>query len=161
MSSHDVKIQRIHSIRKKDKAAVNGYFYSLHRASGDTLQWVCEKRGTCNARLHTIHDIVVKPADPDDISSTHTHGPDQSRIEMVKTYDKIKQQATESEMSTRLILSTGIKSLHPSSVVKLPEFASIKPWVFNLGVAKCFENLHVLEFKIYIKFKVIHLNFHP
>ena len=48
MSSHDVKIQRIHSIRKKDKAAVNGYFYSLHRASGDTLQWVCEKRGTCS-----------------------------------------------------------------------------------------------------------------
>ena len=131
MSSHDVKIQRIHSIRKKDKAAVNGYFYSLHRASGDTLQWVCEKRGTCNPRLHTIHDIVVKPADPDDISSNHTHGPDQSRIEMVKTYDKIKQQATESEMSTRLILSTGTKSLHPSSVVKLPEFASIKRTIRN------------------------------
>ena len=131
MSSEEVKIERIQSIRKKDKAAVNGFFYSLHHVSGDTLQWVCEKLGTCKARLHTIHDTVVKPVDPDDINTTHTHEPDQSRIEMLKAYSKIKEQAKESEMSTRSILSTGMQTLHPSSMVKLPQLASVKRTIRN------------------------------
>ena len=130
-STENVKIERVQSNRKKDKATVNGFLCTLHNVSGDTLQWVCEKRGICKARIHTINDVVVKPADPDDINISHTHGPVESRIEMLKAYTKMKELAKESEVSTRSILSTGIQTLHPSSIVKLPQFASVKRTIRN------------------------------
>ena len=101
MASENLQIGKIKSIRQKDKASINGFVYSLHHTSGDILQWRCEKRGTCNARLHTFHDIVVKPHNPEAILTSHTHGPVLARIEMLKGYSQIKWQANDSEISTR------------------------------------------------------------
>ena len=112
-------------------ASINGFIYSLHHTSGDTLQWRCEKRGTCNAILHALHDIVVKPDNPEAILTSHTHVPDVARIEMLKGYSEIKRQAIDSEISTRSILSAGIQKLHPCSIAKLPEFQSIKQTIRN------------------------------
>ena len=89
-SSENLRIEKIKSIRQKEKVSINGFIYSLH-TSGDTLQWRCEKRGTCNARLHTDHDIVVKPDNPEAMLTSHTHGPDLARIEMLKGYSEIKR----------------------------------------------------------------------
>ena len=33
-----------------------GYIYTLNRISDDLSFWVCEKRGTCKARIHTRND---------------------------------------------------------------------------------------------------------
>ena len=77
-SSENLRIEKIKSIRQKDKACIHGIIYSLHHTSGDILQWRCEKRGTCNAKLHTQHDIVVKPDSLEVIHTTHSHCPDLS-----------------------------------------------------------------------------------
>ena len=78
-------VERITSERKKDKASIQVFFYTLNRKSHDVEYWVCEKRGICKARLHTHNNQVVKPTDPSKIQSEHSHGSDISRVDMLET----------------------------------------------------------------------------
>ena len=70
--------------------------------------WVCEKRGICKARLQTMNDNIIKPANPSDIQSQHSHGSDIARVEMLKGYNDLKIAARNSEVSTRNLLSISV-----------------------------------------------------
>ena len=113
-------IQRIKSEKKKDEATVEGFIYTLNRLSTDTEYWVCEKRGVCKARMHTISNNITKPTTSSELISGHTHGPDPAKIEMLKTCNSLKTNSSNSEMSTRSLLSSIVQSLPAQSINKLP-----------------------------------------
>ena len=124
-------IERIKSNKNKDKAFVMGYIYTLNRVTDGLSYWVCEKRGTCKARIHTREDIITKPVLISEIEQAHTHTPSQDRIQMLKDYRKMKDIASNSEQSTRGILSLVIEEMHPSTVNKLPKLESVKRTIRN------------------------------
>ena len=87
--------------------------YTLNRVSNDLSLWVCEKRGTCKGRVHTRNDIIVKPVlIVSEIQQAHTHTPSQVRAQMLKDYRKMKDIASNSEQSTRGILSIAIGEMN-------------------------------------------------
>ena len=65
------------------------------------------KPATCKASISINDANVVKPTIVADIHSSHTHGPNTSRIEMIEGVTNMKARATNSEESTRLILASG------------------------------------------------------
>ena len=69
----------------------------------------------CKARLTTNLRIVVKPCQIADINSSHSHGPDTTRFEIVQSISQMKDQATNSEDSTRSI-SAGEQLVTPVSL---------------------------------------------
>ena len=73
-------IQITKTSKNKEKACIEGFLYTLNKTSSQLSHWVCEKRGTCKARLSTNDRIVVKPCKIADIYSSHSHGPDPSII---------------------------------------------------------------------------------
>ena len=76
--------ESIRSKRGKDKLVLFGFIYTLNRSTKEFLNWVCKKRGQCNARLTTRSDlVVVKPCDIIQIQETHTHGSDKPRIPII------------------------------------------------------------------------------
>ena len=90
--------------------------------------WVCEKRGTCKARLTTNDRIVVKPCKLADIYSSHSHGPDPTRLEIIQSITKMKDRSTNSEDSTRSIFASGVGTMNNSAsgISVLPKFDSVK-----------------------------------
>ena len=58
-----------------------------------------QNRAICKARISTNDANVVKPTIVADIHSSHTHGSNTSRIEMIKGVTKMKARATNSEAS--------------------------------------------------------------
>ena len=103
-----VNIDKIRSERNKDIASPQGFLYILHRSVNDKEHWVCEKRGICKARLQTMNDSIIKPANPSDIQSQHFHGTDIARIERLKGYRDLKIAARNSEVSIRNLLSISV-----------------------------------------------------
>ena len=79
-TSTQLTVEMLKASKDKDKACIDGFLYTLNRSNSAGLHWVCEKRGTCKARLIT-HDRIVTPADISDIHSSHRHEPDCSRVE--------------------------------------------------------------------------------
>ena len=82
--STSLTIELIRSTRGKDKASIEGFVYTLTNFSRDVQQWVCEKIGVCKARLHARDNQVIKPTFIDEIHSSHNHGSDPARIDMLK-----------------------------------------------------------------------------
>lgn len=124
--AHPLTIEIIKSSRGKDKATIQGFAYTLAKSSEDVLIWLCVKRGECKARIHTKNNVVIKPLLINDLHYSHSHGSDPIRIEMLKGYNNIKERASKSEESTRLILSYGIDEMSSSSIAKLPSIESVK-----------------------------------
>ena len=50
--------------------------------------WVCEKRGTCKARVTTNFDLFIVKPDTTEILDSHSHGPNTPRIKMLQGYNK-------------------------------------------------------------------------
>ena len=121
-----VSIERIMSERCKDKASIQGFIYTLNRKSHDVEYWVCEKRGTCKARLHTRNDQVVKPTDPSEIPSEHSHSSDVNRVDMLKGYSNLKNIARNSNSSTRTLLANSVEGMNAECINKLPKLDSVK-----------------------------------
>ena len=92
-----VIIDKIKSERNKDKASTQGFLYTLHRSVNGKEHWVREKHGICKARLQTLNDNIIKPENPSEIQSQHSHGPDIARVEMLKGYNVLKIAARNSE----------------------------------------------------------------
>ena len=115
----------------KNKASLMGYIYTLNRVSDGPSLWVCEKRGTCKARIHTRNDIIVKPVIVSEIQQAHKHTSSQDRVQMLKDYTKTKEIAANSEQSTRGILSIGIGEMNPCAINKLPKLESVKRTIRN------------------------------
>ena len=63
------------------QASTQGFLYTLNWSVNGREYWVCEKRGICKARLQTMNDFIIKPANPSEIQSQHSHGPDIARVE--------------------------------------------------------------------------------
>ena len=74
--------------------------------------------------MHTRGDVIIKPTVLNDIYSSHTHGSDPVRIDMLKGYNKVKERSIDSEESTRVILSYCIEQMGASSVAQLPKLES-------------------------------------
>ena len=124
-------IQRIKSERKKDKATVEGFIYTLNRMSIDVEYWVCEKRGVCNSRIHTRSNNIIKPTTSSELISGHSHGPDPAKLEMLKAYNILKTNASDSEMSTRSLLCSVVQGLPAQSINKFPKLDSVKKTIRN------------------------------
>ena len=73
---------KIRSEINKDKASTQGFIYTLNRSVNGKEHWVREKRGICKARIQTMNDNIIKPANPSEIQSQHSHGPDIARAEI-------------------------------------------------------------------------------
>ena len=149
-------IERMKSNKNKDKAFVMGYIYTLNRVTDGLSYWVCEKRGTCKARIHAREDIITKPVLISEIEQAHTHTPSQDRIQMLKDYSKMKDIASNSEQSTRGILSLGIEEMHPSTVNKLRKLESVKRTIRNyksMSIENCGSPTCAAEIVIPEKYK--------
>ena len=56
--------ETIKSTRSKDKITIHGFIYTPNKSTNQLKHWVCEKRGTCKARITTNFDMVItKPKD--------------------------------------------------------------------------------------------------
>ena len=100
--------------------------YTLNKTSSQFSHWVCEKRGTGKARLSTNDRIVVKPCKIADIYSSHSHGPDPTRFEIVQSITKMKDRAANCEDSARTIFASGVETMSNSSISAQPKFDSVK-----------------------------------
>ena len=81
--------------------------------------------------MHTISNNITKPTTSSELISGHTHGPDPAKIEMLKAYNSLKTNSSNSEMSTMSLLSSVIQSLPAQSINKLPKFDSVKKTIRN------------------------------
>ena len=121
-----IRIELLKTSKNKDKASIEGFLYTLNRSSPKLSHWVCERRGTCNARLTTIAGVVKQLPSISDIHASHTHCPDPARADIIKGITRMKERATNSEDTTRSILITGIQTMNDSSISMLPKFESVK-----------------------------------
>ena len=118
VTSTQLTVEMLKTSKNKDKACIDGFLYTINRSNSAGLHLVCEKRGTCKARLIT-HDIrIVTPTDISYIHSSHTHAPDCSRVKMIKGLDTMKQRTSNSNDSTRLILENGLETMTNSTISK-------------------------------------------
>ena len=154
-ASTQLTVEMLKTSKNKDKACIDGFLYTLSRFTSTGSHWVCEKRGTCKARLITQDRNVIKPTDMTDIHSTHTHAPDCSRVEMIRGLNTMKHRAMNSIDSTRSILATGLETMTDSTISKLSKFDSIKRTIRR---QKCSENFTISalpeEISIPEKFKI-------
>ena len=82
--------EKIRSTKNTDKATFSEYIYTLNSISDEVSYWVCEKRGICKARIHTINDVISKPLEVSEIEQSQAHPSTQDRIEMLKQYGEMK-----------------------------------------------------------------------
>ncbi|KAI6655692.1 hypothetical protein LOD99_1832 [Oopsacas minuta] len=76
--------------------------------------------------MHTKGDEIIKSTKINDIYSSHPHGSNPVRIEMLRGYNMVKECSINSEESTRVILSHGIERMGSSSTAQLPKLESVK-----------------------------------
>ena len=54
------------------KLVLDSYIFTRERTGADNKEiWICERRG-CKARLHTVHDVIVK--EPTEHKHSPVHG---------------------------------------------------------------------------------------
>ena len=102
-----LNIELIKSTRGNYKAYIDGFLYTLNRTSLEGTQYcLCEQRRTCNARLTTSPaGAVLLPSVLTEILSSHTHGPNPARSEMLRHYQSMQDRALVSGEKTRTIYS--------------------------------------------------------
>ncbi|KAI6655445.1 hypothetical protein LOD99_2280 [Oopsacas minuta] len=154
------KIELIKTIRGKDKATFQGFVYTLTKSSLGVQQWVCENRGTCKACMYTKGDENIKPTQINDIYSSHMHGSNPVRIEMLRGYNIVKERSINSEESARVFLSHGIERMGSSSIAQLPKLESVKRFIRihkskseeNCGNPTCAAEIIIAEkYKVAVK----------
>ena len=126
--AESLSIEIVKTTKAKNKAYLQGFLYTHNRVIAAGNQYcVCEKRGLCNVRINTTQGgIVIKPTEVSEIVSSHSHGPDPGRSQMLKAYHLMKECASNSEEKHRLILSKGITKLDETSIIALPRLDSVK-----------------------------------
>ena len=99
-ASTPLTVEMLKTRKNTDKACIDGFMYTLSRSTSAGSHWVCEKRGTCKARLITQDRNVIKPTEMTVIHSSHTHAPDCSRVEMVRGLNTMKHRGMNSNDGT-------------------------------------------------------------
>ena len=103
MATPNVVIEILKSSRGKENAYIDRFLCTLTKSCYPYLHWICEKRATSKARLSIKERVVIKPESKSDIHSSHTHGPNAVRGEMIKGITLMKERALNCETSTRSI----------------------------------------------------------
>ena len=126
--AESLSIEIVKTTKAKNKVNLQGFLYTLNRVSAAGNQyWVCEKHWLCNARINTAQGgIVIKPTEVSEIVSSHSHGPDPGRSQMLKDYQSMKECASNSGEKPWLILSKCITNLDEASIIALPRLDSVK-----------------------------------
>ena len=75
-----------------------GYVYGVQRRVGEVTHWLSEKRGVCNARVHTQGTEIVKG------TNEHLHAPDEQAVSCYETKIGIKRKARDSQDTSHQIV---------------------------------------------------------
>ncbi|XP_077471395.1 uncharacterized protein LOC144085712 isoform X2 [Stigmatopora argus] len=90
------------------KLLYNGYAYTVDKMRDGITYWKCEGRRSCGGRLKTVNDILLGLPLP------HCHRPDPSRIVVLKTVQKMKERASNTQEITSTLIEN-IQALPPST----------------------------------------------
>ena len=114
----------------KRKLVNDGYYYVKQKqlASG-AIKWKREKRrgkgnginsSQCKAKLQILNDVVVKE------THQHSHAPDVTRAEVLRTKNAIKRQATGTQDTAQQIITAVAQGISQEVATQLPNFRSIR-----------------------------------
>ena len=110
----------IKSQRGGNKLVERGYIYGVQRRAGEVTHWLCEKRGVCNARIHTQGTQIVER------TNEHLHAPDEQAVSCCQTKISIKRRARESQDSSHHIVGESVVTVSEGTAAKLPKLDSLK-----------------------------------
>ena len=110
----------IKSQRGGNKLVERGYIYGVQRRAGEVTHWLCEKRGVCNAIIHTQGTEIVK------LTNEHLHAPDEQAVSCCLTKISIKRRARGSQDSSHHIVGERVVTLFEGTAAKLPKLDSLK-----------------------------------
>ena len=96
-----------------------GYIYGVHRKVGEVTHWLCEKRGVCNARIHTQGTEIVK------WTNEHLHAPDEQAVSCCETKMGIRRSSRESQDNSHHIVGR-VVTVSEGTAAKLPKLDSLK-----------------------------------
>lgn len=97
------------------KLLLDGYAYIVDRRKDSITYWRCERKGRCGGRLKTKYDVVQGEA------SNHSHPPDTARNWSLKTVNKIKEKAKNSEERTSTIIQNSTSDYPLNAASALPK----------------------------------------
>ena len=85
-----IETELILTSMKKPLLIVNGYQHRIHRKSENFISWIClnEKRTNCTGKVKTNLDYKVVSC------SEHFCEPNESNIEVKKTFEKCKKKSS-------------------------------------------------------------------
>ena len=123
-----LNIERIKSTKAQNKAHLKGFLFTLNGVSlADKQYWLCEKRGTCKARMTTSSGgAVLIPSLFTEIISSHTHAPGPARSQMLQGHQLWKDRKSAFGDETRTILTQGLVGLNKSSIVAILTLSLVK-----------------------------------
>lgn len=109
----------ITSQKGKRKLVLNSYIFRKEKTGADSKEiWSCETRG-CNARLHTLHDAIVKgPTD-------HNHAPVHGKADVETVRIGMKRRAETTDEATRQITQQSLTQVSLSNAHLLPSTSTI------------------------------------
>ena len=123
-------MEYIETTKGKRKLVHDGYYYVKQKqlASG-AINWECEKRrgkGTginssqCKAKLQILNDVILKE------THEHSHAPDVTRAEVLRTKNAIKRQATGTQDTAQQIITAVAQGISQEVATQLPHIRSIR-----------------------------------
>ena len=101
------------------KLLYNGYAYTVDKMRDSITYWKCEERGRCGGRLKTVNDILQGVPLP------HSHRPDPSRVVVLKTVQKMKERASNTEEITSTIIQNCTSNFPLEATGSLPKKESL------------------------------------
>ena len=113
-------LRLIKSQRGGNKLVEGGYIYGVQRRVGEVTHWLCERRGICNARVHTQGMEIVKR------TNEHLHAPDEQVVSSYETKVGIKRKARETQDSSHHIVGESLETVSEGTATKLPKLDSLK-----------------------------------
>ena len=78
------------------------YAYGVQRRVKEVTHWLCEKRGVCNARLHTQVTEIVKR------TNVNLYAPDEQAVSCYETKIGIKRKAQDSHDTSHQIVGESV-----------------------------------------------------
>ena len=97
-----------------------GFCYRKQRVVKEVTHWLCERRGSCKAIIHTKGLEIVKR------TNDHLHAPDEQAASCCEVKAGIKRKANESQDSSHQILGETLQTVSESTAAKLPRLSSLK-----------------------------------
>lgn len=118
----------IESNKGKDKSAFNGYMYVMKHAGKNYYTWICNKKSSlnCPAILHTS----INKTDPI-LKVQHEHPAEQSKIEIAKAINKIKQTAKCSGANPSQMYAEAVSQLNANTKARMAIENSLKRIIRN------------------------------